>query len=81
MKVWACTVCGASILNTLLGIFSSRDKAETQAHVFMQGIGELFEEIDRDTTEYNTTIYYQTVHGQEGYTATIEEYELDELSY
>lgn len=64
-----------------LGIFSDREKAETQAHVYMQGVGELFEEVDRDINGDIETIWYQTIHDRVPYTATIEEFRLNELSY
>ena len=84
MKLYACSVIGESLgfATILLGIFSDKDKAKTQAHVFMQGIGDLFEQIDHGyEADNDETLYYQTKHSKERYTFYIEEYKLNELSY
>jgi hypothetical protein len=45
----------------------------------MQGLGEMYEEVDRDWFIRIGHIFYETVRFGTKYMATIEEFELDEL--
>lgn len=83
MELWSCIVYDfKSGEKVLLGIFSDKEKAKTQAHVFMQGVGDIFELVDHaDEAEADETLYYKTKHTDERYTVYIERYHLNELSY
>ena len=84
MELWSCSVVsGALGLATfLVGIFSDKEKAKVQAHIFMQGVGDLFEQVDHGYEgDSDEVLYYQTKHTDERYTFYIERYVLDELSY
>ena len=77
MKLYTCSMYDCTNgQETLLGIFSTRQKAEHQAQVWLSGIGIGFELIDYDS-EYN---FYRTTSGNH-YTAHFEEFTLDELSF
>ena len=81
MKLWLCTIADSPIVKTNLGIFSSDKGAENQIKIFMDGIGEMYEEIDRDTFDGTTHIFYRTISSATAFTAIIEEFTLDEISY
>ena len=82
MKVYTCTMySGATLNDFVLGVFSTYEKAEQQAKTWMDGIGQMYEEIDRANDPSQTTIYYQTITNFTNYSALIEEFTLDEMSY
>ena len=81
MKLWLCIIAGSPIVTTNLGIFSSEKGAENQIKIFMDGVGEMYEEIDRDTLDNSTHIFYRTISRQTAFTAIIEEFTLDEISF
>lgn len=77
MKLYTCSMHDCYIGESfLLGIFSTRDGAEHQAHVWLSGLGMGFELIDYDN-EYN---FYRAENGRH-YTAHFEEFTLNELSF
>ena len=80
MKVYNCIMTDQYECDITLGIFSSKEKAYKQAELYMQGLGEMYEEVDRDWFLTTGHIYYETVRFGAKYMATIEEFELDELS-
>lgn len=80
MKVYTCTMTDPYQCDTILGVFSSRDKGIEQAELYMQGLGEMYEEVDRDLFLGVGNIYYETIRFGAKYMAVIEEFELDELS-
>lgn len=82
MTVWTCSMYSGTTGQTFItSVFSDFLKAEKQPRVWLQGIGEKFEEIDRDQKPGCVTIYYQTTKTETPYTATLEEFNLDEYSY
>ena len=82
MKVYTCTMYSGETLNDfVLGVFSTHEKAEKQAKTWMDGIGQMYEEVDRTNDPSQTTIYYQTIGDCTNYSALIEEFTLDEMSY
>ena len=82
MKIWTCSMySGLSGSTFILGVFSDVSKAEQQARVWLQGIGEMCEETDRTNDPDSITIYYQTMRTETPYTATIEQFELDNFSF
>lgn len=82
MELWTCTVEGYIKEHTLLGIFSTKEQAKTQAEVFMQGVDMHFEMIDHANEGIaDEVLYYETKRTQETFTFYIERYILNELSY
>lgn len=78
MKLWTCSMRDCTKgEDILLGIFSERVKASNQAQVWLTGVtGGDFTLIDYDN-EYD---FYRDSVGNH-YTAHIEEFTLDELSF
>ena len=84
MELWSCSVVSGSLklATILVGIFSNKEKAKVQAHIFMQGVGDLFEQVDHGYEgDSDEVLYYQTKHTNEKFTFYIEGYILDKLSY
>ena len=82
MKVYTCTMYSGETHNEyVLGVFSTYEKAEKQAKIWMDGVGQMYEEIDRTNDPSQTTIFYQTISDCTNYSAFIEEFTLDEISY
>ena len=87
MKLWTCMMIDNDYPDsTLLGIFSTREKAEEQARIWIEGVtehrGEVNDrEVNNETGE--EIIYYRARNGRayDHYTAHIEIYTLDEMSY
>lgn len=81
MELWTCTVEGYIKEHTLLGIFSTKEQAKTQAEVFMQGVDVHFEIDHAYEGIADEVLYYENKHTQESFTFYIERYILNELSY
>lgn len=87
MKLWTCTMTDCQTGDQILaGIFSDSFKAEEQARVWVEGVTDHRAEVsdrDYDRTTGEETIYYRAKVGTkyEHYTAYIEIYTLDEMSY
>ena len=83
MKVWVCSILSCETYdNFVIGVFSDRTKAENQANIWLQGVGENYKETDREyaSKEY-IKIYYETILNHFLYVATLEEFKLDSISY
>ena len=82
MELWACTIESDNNDRALLGIFSTKEKAETQAQIFMQGFGDLFELTKTvDESVSDEVLCYKAKRTDEQFLAYIEKYHLNELSY
>ena len=87
MNLWTCMMTDADFGETvLLGIFSDKFKAEEQARIWIEGVTEHRGEVndrDLDRTTGEEIIYYRAKNGRtyDHYTAHIEQYTLDEISY
>ncbi len=82
MNVWTCSMySGETGATFILGVFSEKEKAEQQVITWLEGLGEMFEETDRTNDPYMITIYYETIRNRTPYTATLEEFKMNELSY
>lgn len=77
MKLYTCSMHDCTEgKDILLGIFSSREKAEYQARVWLFGLNEFFDLIDYDN-EYE---FFETISNHH-YSAHYEEFNLNELSF
>jgi hypothetical protein len=84
MELWLCSVWDCEEgLNYNLGIFSSKEKAQKQAEIFVSGFDNEMNEIDHDYADDWYKIYYsaKTDKYEARLTATIEKFNLDEISY
>jgi len=86
MKVWTCTMFIDGEDYVVLGVFSDNFKAEEQARIWVEGVSPHAEVIDRKVNRITgeETIYYSakvtdTIY--DSFTATIESFTLDEMSY
>ena len=71
MELWSCSVVSGSLglATVLVGIFSDKEKAKIQAHIFMQGVGDLFEQVDHGYEgDSEDVLSSQNKHTNERYT-------------
>lgn len=87
MELWTCSIYDCENMeNIVIGVFSTRLKAEEQARVWIEGVMEHQAECyDRkvNTPTFEETIYYRTLLdlGYYYHTVRIECFTLDEMSY
>ncbi len=87
MELWTCMMTEPDFGNTtLLGVFTTQPRAEEQARVWIEGVTDHKGEVnDREFDRLSDTevIYYRVYNGRnyDHYTACIEKYILDEMSY
>ena len=89
MELWICSMYDCSNMKTtILGVYSTRAGAESEARMWIMGIGVNVETIDRSVNPEMETIYYKAwipwdddKYSIQYYTATIEKFKLDEESF
>lgn len=82
MIIWICNMReGGKRDEITLGVFSSKEKAEEQIKVFLDGQGLPFEEYQRNPDPEGEYVHFRCPIGYEHFTAHLTPYILDDFSY